>query len=275
FAIPRERVSVIYVQGTMVSENVPSGAGFASSEQICSELRSISKDPFVKAIVIRINSPGGSPASAQEIVSEIKKIDEDTPVVVSMGDLAASGAYYIAAPADWIVANPDTMTGSIGVVWVFENKEDYFKEEGLNYTVVKSGELKDMGGPWRNLSDEEEAYATKVVMDSYKRFIHEVAEGRNLSISEAEKLGDGRLFLGSEAKDLGLVDDIGNLYDAIDIAAEMGGISGTPDVEYVNQPDLFRMIFGGEMKAEEIVNLRNNLLDMREYPYGRILWIMN
>ncbi|MDY6959324.1 MAG: S49 family peptidase, partial [Halobacteriota archaeon] len=179
------------------------------------------------------------------------------------------------APADRIVANPDTMTGSIGVVWVFEDKEGYFKEEGLNYTVVKSGEFKDMGSPWRNLTEEEEAYATKIVMDSYNRFILEVAEGRNMSISEVEELSDGRVYLGTEAKDLGLVDDIGNIYDAIDIAAEMGGISGTPDVEYVNQPDLFKILFGGEMKVENAEDLGNNLLDMREYPYGRILWIMN
>jgi len=275
FTMPRERVTVIYVQGTMVTDNVPSGMGFASSEQICNELRSASKDPFVKAIVLRINSPGGSPASAQEIVSEIKKIDEDTPIVVSMGDLAASGAYYISVPADRIVANPDTMTGSIGVIWIFENQEGYFKEEGLNYTIVKSGELKDMGGPWRNLTEEEEEYATKIVMDSYDRFIDEVAEGRNISVSETRQLADGRVYLGSEAKDLGLVDDLGNMYDAIDIAAELGGISGTPDVEYVNQPDLFKLLFGGVMNVEEQINLGHNSLYLKEYPYGQILWIMN
>ena len=269
FSLPREKVAVIYVQGPMVTDNIPDGLGYASSEQICRELRAAEKDPFVKAIVLRINSPGGTPAAAQEIVSQIKRTREKVPVVVSMGELAASGAYYISAPVDRIVANPDTMTGSIGVVWVFENKEGYFQEEGLNYTIIKSGEFKDMGAPWRNLTEEEKEYSQEVVMDSYERFIEEIAEGRNISITDVKKLADGRIYLGENAKELGLVDDIGNLYDAIDIAAKMGGISGTPEVDYRNQaPDILGLLFGGNIMYEnyEPSYQKNNY-------YGRVMWI--
>lgn len=272
--LPRDRVAVIYIQGPMIADNVPSGLGYASSEQICKELRDAKKDPFVRAIVLRVNSPGGTPAAAQEIVSEIKKTKEELPIVVSMGDLAASGAYYIAAPASKIVANPDTMTGSIGVVWVFENKEGYFHEEGLNYTIVKSGEFKDMGAPWRNLTAEEKEHATDVVMDSYDRFVNEVAEGRNMSVVNVEELSDGRIFLGENAKELGLVDEIGNLYDAIDIAAELGGISGSPEIVYKNQaPDLLGLLFGGDLmnyKNDEPIYEPSY---QKENIYGRILWI--
>ncbi|MDY6964605.1 MAG: signal peptide peptidase SppA [Halobacteriota archaeon] len=276
FGISREKVTVIYVQGAMVTDNIPGGLGFASSEQICREIRSASKDPFVKAIVLRVNSPGGSPAAAQEVVTEIKKTRDRIPIVISMGEVAASGAYYISAPASRIVASPDTMTGSIGVVWVFENKEGYFQEEGLNYTVIKSAEMKDMGAPWRNLTQEEEEYATHVVMESYDRFLEEVASERNISMSEVEKLADGRIYLGSDAKEYGLVDDLGNLYDAIDIAAELGGVSGTPEVEFVNQPDLFSLLFGGEMmKVDKVDDIDLNLEYLKDGPYGRILWSLD
>ena len=270
FTLPRDKVAVIYVQGSMITDNIPGGLGYASSEQICRELREARKDPFVRAIVLRVNSPGGTPAAAQEIVTEIKKTKDDKPVVISMGELAGSGAYYISAPADKIVANPDTMTGSIGVVWVFENKEGYFDEEGLNYTIIKSGDFKDMGAPWRNLTSEEKDYSTEIVMNSYFRFVEEIAEGRNMSVRDVEKLSDGRIYLGENAKELGLVDDIGNLYDAVDIAAEMGGISGTPEIDYRNEaPDLLGMIFGGSTSNEvyEPTYQKNN-------PYGRIMWTM-
>ncbi|MHC1582070.1 MAG: signal peptide peptidase SppA [Candidatus Syntropharchaeia archaeon] len=245
FPIQKEKVAVIYVQGPLVTENLPR---YASSEKICEELRNAEKDGSVKAIVLRINSPGGTPAAAQEIVDEMKKIDK--PIVVSMGDMATSGAYYISVPAEKIVANPDTLTGSIGVIWVFENREGKYKEEGINYTIVKSGKMKDMGAPWRNLTKEELEYAYEIVNETYQRFVMEVVENRKLSISEVENLSDGRILLGEDAKELGLIDELGNLYDAIDIAGKLGGISGTPEIEHVNKPDIFGFIFGEKSYME-------------------------
>ncbi|MCD4809526.1 MAG: S49 family peptidase, partial [Methanosarcinales archaeon] len=135
------KVAVIYVQGIMITGNLPGGLGYATSEEISKSIQDAADDKNVKAIVLRINSPGGTPAAAQEIVTEIKKAQEYKPVVVSMGDVAASAAYYISAPADHIIANPDTMTGSIGVIWVFENSSEYFDEEGVDFYVAKSGDF--------------------------------------------------------------------------------------------------------------------------------------
>ena len=236
-----EKVEVIYVEGILVTGDIPPGFGYAASENICTELRAADRDDAVKAIVLRMNSPGGTPAAAQEILTEIKRIEK--PIVVSMGDIAASGAYYIAAPADVIIANPDTITGSIGVIWVFENREGEYREEGINYTVVKSGEMKDMGAPWRNLTEEEEGYANEMVTSAFERFVEVVASGRNMTINETRNLSDGRVYLGADAMELGLVDELGNLYDAIDIAGELGGIEGEPKVEYANKMDVMDLLF--------------------------------
>lgn len=242
--ISSERVEVIYVQGIMLTGSVPSGFGVATSEDITKSLNDASDDMGVKAIVLRINSPGGSPAAAEEILSSMKKIDK--PIVISMGDVAASAAYYISAPADRIIANPDTITGSIGVVWEFQNRSKFFETEGISFYIAKSGEMKDMGGDWRGLSDVEKRYVDQVIAESYSRFVSEVASGRNLSVSKVKDLADGRVYTGAKAKELGLVDEFGSLDDAIDVAAKLGGIEGKPQVTYANRPSLSRLLFGGE-----------------------------
>lgn len=266
-----EKVAVIYVQGSMLTGNIPAGLGYATSEEICGNIRSAVADGNVKAIVLRVNSPGGSPAAAQEISIEIEKAQErGIPVIVSMGDLGASAAYYISAPADYIIVNPSTSTGSIGVIWTFENLSGYYKNEGIDYHISKSGEFKDMGGTWRGLTDEEKEYADTVVMESYDEFVTQVAEGRNMSRSEVKKLADGRIYTGSKAKELGLVDDFGNLYDAIDKAAELGGIQGEPRVMYMNRASLSSLLLGSESdnssgEAGQFANY------FEESPYGKIL----
>ncbi|HII80457.1 MAG TPA: signal peptide peptidase SppA [Methanosarcina sp.] len=266
-----EKIAVIYVQGSMLTGNIPAGFGYATSEEICGNIRSAVADENVKAIVLRVNSPGGSPAAAQEISIEIEKAKEHgIPVIVSMGDLGASAAYYISAPADYIFVNPSTNTGSIGVIWTFENLSGYYKNEGIDYYVSKSGEFKDMGGSWRGLTDDEKEYADKVVMESYEEFVTQVAEGRNMSRGEVKELADGRLYTGSQAKELGLVDDFGNLYDAIDKAAELGGIHGEPRVVYMNRASLSSLLLGSESdnssrEAGQFVNY------FEESPYGKLL----
>ena len=239
-----DKVAVIYVQGIMITGNLPGGLGYATSEEISKSIQDAADDKNVKAIVLRINSGGGTPAAAQEIVAEIKKAQEHKPVVVSMGDVAASAAYYISAPADHIIANPDTMTGSIGVIWVFENSSQYFDEEGVEFYVAKSGDFKDMGANWRGLSDGEKQYSEEVVLEAFDRFVDEIASGRGLSRSEVKDMADGRIYTGSRAVELGLVDETGNLYDAIDVAAKLGGIEGKPTVTYKNKPSLSSILFG-------------------------------
>jgi protease-4 len=266
-----EKVAVIYIQGTILSGNVPAGLGYATSEEISENIHRAAADSGVRAIVLRVNSPGGSPAAAQEIVGEIGKVQaKGIPVVVSMGDLATSAAYYIAAPTDYIIANPSTNTGSIGVIWVFQNMSASYKEGGVDYYVAKSGELKDMGGTWRGLTDEEKEYADSVVMESYEDFITEVSEGRNMSRSEVKALADGRIYTGARAKELGLVDSLGNLYDAIDKAAELGGIAGEPKIEYMNRVSLPRLLLGsGSGGSNETAGQFVSYFE--ESPYGKIL----
>lgn len=265
-----EKIAVIYVQGSMLTGNVPAGLGYATSEEISENIRRAAADKDVRAIVLRVNSAGGSPAAAQEIAIEIEKAQKQgIPIIVSMGDLAASAAYYISAPADYIFANPSTNTGSIGVVWIFEDMSSFYEEEGIDYYISKSGEFKDMGGSWRGLTDEEKEYADSVVMDSYEDFVTHVAEGRNISRSEVKNLADGRIYTGSRAKELGLVDDFGNLYDAIDKAAELGGIEGEPRVVYMNRVSLSKLLLGSETDSGKETSQLVNYFE--KSPYGKIL----
>ncbi len=266
FGISRNRVEVIYVQGVMLTGSIPTGFGIATSEEITKSLKDASDDDGVKAIVMRINSPGGSPAAAEEIVAAMKKIKK--PIVISMGDVAASAAYYISAPADRIIANPDTITGSIGVIWVFQNRSKFYEKDGSSFYISKSGEFKDMGADWRGLSDEEKRYADQTIAEVYSRFVNEVAEGRNLSLSKVKDLADGRVYTGAKAKELGLVDDFGSLDDAIDIAASLGGIVGKPEVTYANKPSLSRLLFSGEK-----IDISKFTSYYYESPYGRLLSI--
>jgi protease-4 len=264
FGISANRVEVIYVQGTMLTGSIPTGFGIATSEEITKSLKDASENEGVKAIVMRINSPGGSPAAAQEIVTAMKKIDK--PIVISMGDVAASAAYYISAPADRIIANPDTITGSIGVYWQFQNRSKFYEEEGTSFYIAKSGELKDMGGDWRGLTEEEKRFADQVILEAYGRFVEEVAKDRNLTTGQVKDLADGRVYTGAKAKELGLIDEFGSLDDAIEVAASLGGIEGKPVVTYANKPSLSRLLFGGEQLDASIFT---RYFD--KSPYGRLL----
>jgi protease-4 len=269
FPIDSNEVSVIYVQGTLITGNIPSGFGFATSEDISRNIQNAADDNNVKAIVLRINSAGGTPAAAQEILIEINKAREKKPVVVSMGDVAASAAYYISVPAERIIANPDTITGSIGVIWVFENRSAFYEEEGVEFYVAKSGELKDMGADWRGLTTEEKNYSEEIILDAFQRFVDTVAQNRNMSRSEVEDLADGRVYTGSKAVELGLVDETGNLYDALDIAAKLGGIEGDYTVTYENKLTLSSLLFGGAEKTGDQAKML--LRYLYESPFGIIL----
>ncbi len=187
-------------------------------------------DPGIKAIVVRINSPGGSVAPVQEIYSELKKLEK--PVVASMGGSAASGGYYIACAADTIVANPGTLTGSIGVIMQFTQLKGLYDKVGLGHKVIKSGDFKDTGSPFRELTEQEQAVLQATVDDVYNQFVDTIFEARGdlLTRDEIVALADGRIFSGKQALGSKLLDQLGNLPDSIEVAAELAGIEGKPKV---------------------------------------------
>lgn len=202
---------VIRVEGTMVTGYF-TGGGYVGSEYVGKELRIAADDPLVEAIVLRVNSGGGTPSAAQEIIRDIEYAKSKKPIVVSMGDIATSAAYQISAHADVIYANPDTVTGSIGTIWTFYDISTYLENEGISVDVVKSGDKKDMTSTYRPLTAEERMYAQQMVNESYEDFVTDIIQERGIS---REAVGDARVIRGEEAMALGLVDKMGNLYDAI------------------------------------------------------------
>ncbi len=204
-------VTVIRMEGTMVTGQV-SDTDTIGSEVVGRELRNAADDPMVEAIVLRVNSPGGTPAAAQEIIRDLEYAKSKKPVVVSMGDMGASAAYYVSAHADKIYANPDTFTAGIGVIWKFSDISRWMEKEGFNVSIVKSGSKKDMGTESRPISDEEQIYAQKIVNESFENFINDVISQRPIARSDIE---DGRIIRGADAIRLNIVDEIGNLNDAI------------------------------------------------------------
>ncbi|HOT04111.1 MAG TPA: signal peptide peptidase SppA [Methanolinea sp.] len=212
-------ISVVRVEGTIVTGNFR-GDGYVGSEYVGRMIREAADDPLVEAIVIRINSPGGTPSAAQEIARDIRYAREKKPVVVSMGDMATSAAYYVSAYADRIYANPDSLTGGIGTSWTFLDISGWLEEKNLSVQVVKSGSMKDMGSNHRPLTSVEREYAQAVVDQSNERFIADILAERRLNRSEID---DGRLIRGEQALLLGMVDELGNLNDAIAGARNLTG----------------------------------------------------
>ncbi len=201
-----------------------------NSIAILDELKKHRKDSSVKAVVLRIESPGGGVAPSQEIYEEVKKLSEVKPVVVSMGAVAASGGYYIASAATKIYANPGTITGSIGVIMEIPNIKGLLDKVGIKTEVIKSGKHKDLASVFRGIGEEERKILQNVLDDVHQQFIEAVAEGRGLPYEKVKSIADGRIFTGRQAKEIGLVDDLGNLQDAIMEAAKLAGIKGEPHV---------------------------------------------
>ena len=202
------------------------------------QLKVFREDEAVKAIVVRIDSPGGGVGPSQEIYREIRKTLKIKPVVASMGSVAASGGYYIAAGAAKIMANPGTITGSIGVIMGFTNYEELLQKIGLTPIVVKSGEYKDMGSPVRKMTPGERKLFEGVAEKIHGQFIRDIVEGRGLASEKVEKLANGRIFTGEESKEFGLTDRLGNLEDAVDWAGRMGGIKGDVNAVYAKEKTL-------------------------------------
>ncbi len=223
------------------------------SRKIVGQFKHFGDQKSIKAIVFRIDSPGGGVAASQEIYEAAKRVrDAGKPIVVSMGSVAASGGYYVACGADTIMANPGTTTGSIGVIAEFPNIRELLGKIGVKYDIVKSGRYKDIGSPFHDMTQAEKIQLQSWVDDAYDQFVSVVAEERGLSKKAVLRIADGRVFTGQQALKLGLVDLIGDYEKAILLAAELGGISGKPDVVKLQQrrASLFDLIF---QKAESIV----------------------
>jgi len=216
-----DRIALIRVEGVILD-----------AQQTVGDLKKFGESPSVKAIVLRIDSPGGGVVPSQEIHDAVMRVrnKQNKAVVASMGTVAASGGYYIAAATDRIIANPGTLTGSIGVIMELANLEGLLKKIGVENVVVKSGRHKDIGSPFRKMSDEDRRILQSVMDDVHTQFIEAVAEGRSLDVADVRPLADGRIFTGRQAKEIKLVDELGDLDDAIRLAADLGGIEGEPKV---------------------------------------------
>ena len=213
-----DRVAIVEVSGAI-----------SSSETVVQQLRRFGDDASVPAIVLRVDSPGGGVAASQEIYSEIQRVrDKGKIVVASMGSMAASGGLYVAVGCEHIVANPGTLTGSIGVILQFPTAERLFDKVGVQYETVKSGKFKDVGNISRDMTEDERALLQGVIDDTYDQFVNAVSEGRDLDPDSVRTFADGRIFTGRQALEYGIVDELGDLQVALDAAAEMAGMDVPP-----------------------------------------------
>lgn len=223
----RDKVAVIRLDGVITD-----------SAETTRQLKEIGERDDVRAVVVRINSPGGAVGPSQEIHGGILRLREKKPVVASMSTIAASGGLYAAVAADRIVANPGTLTGSIGVIIEFVNAEELLSKIGLKGYVVKSGKFKDVGSPLRKMEKEERDLLQGVIDDVNTQFIDAVAKGRGIEPSRVAEIADGRIFTGSQALAQGLVDRLGGLTEAIDLATEIAGMEGEPEVIFIEKRSL-------------------------------------
>lgn len=222
------RIGVIEVKGIL-----------DGSEDYLKYLRQFQKDSSIKAVIVRIDCPGGAVGASQELYAELKSLNKTKPVIASLGNLAASGGYYAAIGARQIIANPGTITGSIGVIMKLPNVGTMLEKLGIKLEVIKSGALKDLGPMTRDLTPEEKAVIETVMHDIHRQFIKAVAESRNLPLEQVEAISDGRIFSGQQALELKLIDAIGNFNDAIRITAKEAGITGDPELVYPQKDRFF------------------------------------
>jgi len=235
FAPLGQRIAVIEMYGVMTE-----------SQSTVRQLKRYARDESVPAIVMQINTPGGTAAVAQEIYRQIEDVrQEGKKVIASMGPLAASGGYYVACAADTIMANPATLTGSIGVQMRLPSTEELFRKIGVEFRVIKSGPHKDIGSPHRPMTEEEKRILQAVIDDSYEQFVEVVMNGRKLGREEVLAVADGRIFTGRQAYRMKLVDELGTYEEAILLAARMVGIEGEPRLirERQRKEDLFDIVF--------------------------------
>lgn len=230
----KEKVAVIYASGAIVDNE--GGEDNVGGEKYAREIRKARRDSTIKAIVLRVNSPGGSAMASDAILEEIKQTKGVKPVIVSMGDVAASGGYYISCGADKILANENTITGSIGVYSIFFNAKDFFNKFGVNFDVAKTHEHSDMMSGNRPVTREERTYLEHNTEHIYDTFLDRVSNGRNMEYDAVHKIAQGRVWSGNDAREKGLIDEYGGLKDAIALAKEMANLD--EDAKVVELPKL-------------------------------------
>jgi protease IV len=229
-----DHIGVVEIEG-IISE----------SKNLMEDIIQFKEDPAIKGVILRINSPGGGVGPTQEIFREVVKLREKKKVYVSMGTSCASGGYYIASAAEKLYANPSTITGSIGVIMQLMIVEEVLKKIGLESNTIKAGQFKDAGSPFRKMTPVEKAYMEGVVRSIYEQFLEDIASGRKMDLEVVRKLAEGRIYTGTQAKDLGLVDGIGNYYDTIDALKTALNIKGKPVLIYTEKPFSFsKWVFG-------------------------------
>src|SRR4030043_1065621 len=257
--IAENKVAVISLSGPVQSgsSGLFFGGSVISPKLVRSQLERAKKDIAVKAIVLQVESPGGSVAACQEILNEIETVEK--PIVVSFGDIAASGGYYISAKADKIVALPGTLTGSIGVISEMPNLKGLFDKLGIDMQVFIAGKHKDMYAGLRELTPEEKVIMQEMTDQLYDQFVQVVVNGRGMSEEKVRELATGQLYTGVQAKELGLVDELGGLNEAIDLAASLAGIE-KPTVEYYKPetPSLLNALLGmGLQKLSSVIQVQS------------------
>lgn len=237
----KEKVGVVEISGLIYK-----------STTIIDDLKRFRDDSRIKAIVLRVNSPGGAVAPSQEIMREVERTRQEKKVVASFGSMAASGGYYAACAADLIMASPGTTTGSIGVVLKLANLEELAKKLGMDFYSLKAGAMKDLGSPFRPMTPQEREVLQKLLNDIHEQFMRDVARNRKLPLEKVRTLADGRLFTGEEALKLGLVDALGNFNDAVERAGRLGGIKGKIEVVYPERKgfSLLSLLLGQELKQD-------------------------
>jgi protease-4 len=241
-----EGVGVLRIEGTI-----------DDSRDIVAELKRFKEAPWIKAVVVRIDSPGGAVAPTQEIFEEIQKARQKKLLIASMGGMATSGGYYIASGCEKILANPGTLTGSIGVIMQLTNLEEVMKKIGVKGYNIKSGANKDIGSPFQPLSPEGREILQSLVDNVHRQFVAAVAKGRSMDESKVRKLADGRVYSGAQARELGLIDQFGTLDDAIEFAAKLVKLEPNPAVYYSHTEEerwwerMFFGVFGSRLPTGE------------------------
>jgi protease-4 len=241
---------------------VPINGVIRDADTIIEQMIAFRNDRQIKAIILRIDSPGGGVGPSQEIYSETRRTSRKKKVVASLGSVAASGGYYIASAADSIVANPGTLTGSIGVLMEFVRVEELLKKIGVEMEVIKSGEFKDIGSPNRKMTLKEKEMLLTLLQDIRNQFVTAVSQGRNMPEEKVSELADGRIFSGRQAKGLGLVDSLGNFRDAVSVAKRLAHIKGEVKLVY---PQKRRRSFLWDLLFRDLMEA---VLDRIDRPSG-------
>jgi len=272
--VPGPSVGILRAEGAIISGRPPSlrQEGIVYSEQMAKILKRVKTEDNIKALVLRVDSPGGSVVGSNEIYEALLQIDK--PIVVSMGEMAASGGYYISCAADRIMVNPGTLTGSIGVIAQMPNVQGLMEKLGVEVNVIKSGKLKDEGSPFRPMTEEEKAIWQTIIDESYAQFVSIVATGRNLPEDKVRQIADGRVYTGLQAVELGLADETGNLADAIKLAGEMGGIAGEPKtIELYKPPSLLEsLLISMPSSSTSLADLKETA-GFNDYPVLQYLYV--